>query len=122
MVWYPEVEDVVCVNIEVLDLTNDRHPHKLLGSRRGIQTIIDKVKNKEESGLTWQAAILMKELARLHLFAGANHRTAYVVAKMFLIRNGRRLRVDSFEDAYPFIKNVEGRNVDEIKRWVEHGA
>ena len=122
MVWYPEVEDVVCVNIEVLDLTNDRHPHKLLGSRRGIQTIIDKVKNKEESGLTWQAAILMKELARLHLFAGANHRTADVVAKMFLIRNGRRLRVDSFEDAYPFIKNVEGRNVDEIQRWVEHGA
>ena len=122
MVWYPEVEDVVCVNIEVLDLTNDRHPHKLLGSRRGIQTIIDKVKNKEESGLTWQAAILMKELARLHLFAGANHRTAYVVAKMFLIRNGRRLRVDSFEDAYPFINNVEGRNVDEIQRWVEHGA
>lgn len=52
MVWYPEVEDVVCVNIEVLDLTNDRHPHKLLGSRRGIQIIIDKVKNREESGLT----------------------------------------------------------------------
>jgi len=42
--------------------------------------------------------------------------------KMFLIRNGRRLRVDSFEDAYPFIKNVEAKNIDEIQRWVEHGA
>jgi prophage maintenance system killer protein len=122
MVWYPSVDDVVCTNIEVLDLTGDRHPHKLLSSREGIQAIIDEVKRQEDNGLTYQAAHLLKDLAGRHFFAGANHRTAYVVAKMFLVRNGRQLRVDSFEDAYPFIKNVEARNIEEIRRWIEHGA
>jgi len=122
MVWYPSVDDTICTNIEVLDLTGDKHPHKLLGSREGIQAIIDKVKQQEDSSLTYQAARLLKELAGRHFFAGANHRTAYVVAKMFLIRNNRQLRVNSFEDAYPFIKNIETRDVEEIQRWIEHGA
>ncbi len=63
----------------------------------------------------------MRALARLHFFAGANHRTAYVVAKAFLLRNGRRFRVNGLNAAYPFIKNVENRSIEEIQSWIEHG-
>ena len=121
MVWYPTVDDVICTNIQVLDLTGDKHPHKLLGSRKGIQTVIDRVKQAEEKGLTYQASLFMRELANLHFFAGGNHRTAYIIAKTFLWRNNRRLRIDGFDQAYPFIKNIETRSIEEVERWIEHG-
>jgi prophage maintenance system killer protein len=121
MVWYPTVDDVVCTNIEVLDLTGDKHPHKLLGSREGIQAVIDKVREAEGQGLTTQASMFMRELAWLQFFASGNHRTAYIVAKTFLWRNSKCLRVDGFNQAYPFIKNVEAKSISEIGRWIEHG-
>ncbi len=40
-------DDVICANIEVHDLTDDRFPHKLLGTREGIQSIMDRVKTEE---------------------------------------------------------------------------
>ncbi len=120
MVWYPTADDVICANIEVLDLTGDKHPHKILGSREGIQAVIDRV-NREGGGLTHQAALLMRELVSIHAFDGANHRTAYIVAKTFLLRNGGRFRIDGLDVAYPFIKNIENKTIEEIQRWIEHG-
>jgi prophage maintenance system killer protein len=61
------------------------------GSREGIQTILERVKGEEGKGLTYQAALIMKELVSAHIFDGGNHRTAHGVAKMFLRRNGKRL-------------------------------
>jgi len=121
VVWYPTVDDVICTNNEVLDLTGDKHPHKLLGSREGVQAVIDKVRQAENQGLTTQAAMFMKEFAYLQLFAGGNHRTGYMVAKIFLLRNNKRLRVDGLNLAYTFIKNVDTRGISEIQRWIEHG-
>jgi prophage maintenance system killer protein len=105
----------------VLEMSRDKHPHKLLGSRKGIQTIIDSVKRQEQGGLIFQAALLLKNFAEKHIFDGANHRTAYAVAKSFLTRNGKRFRVSTLNEAYPFIKNVEGKTIDEIQRWIEYG-
>lgn len=120
-VWYPTVKDILCANMQVLALTNDRHPHKLLGSREGIQAVIEQIRKAENQGLTIQASMFMKELSGLHFFDGGNHRTAYIVAKTFLWRNDRHLRVDGFDQAYPFIKNVESKTISEIQRWIEHG-
>jgi len=50
MIWYPSIDDVIDVNIDCLDLTRDRHPHELRGSREGIQAIIDKVRRNENKG------------------------------------------------------------------------
>jgi prophage maintenance system killer protein len=122
MVWYPSVDDIICLNVLALDLSDDKHPHKLLGVSEGIQAILDKVIREEARGLTYQAALLMKELVMLHPFAGGNHRTAYAAAKSFLRRNGRRLRIDRFSKAYPFIKDLENRSVGEIQDWIEHGG
>jgi len=121
MVWYPSVDDIVCLNILVLEMTGNRHPHRLLGSREGLQAVIEEVRREEARGLTYQAALLMKELAGLHAFAGGNHRTAYATAKSFLLRNGRHIRVKDFLDAYLFVKNIEYRSLDEIQQWIEQG-
>jgi len=122
MVWYPSVDDVIDMNIHALDLSGDKHPHKMLGSASGIQAILDNAKTKENKGLTYQAAFLMKALVAAHIFAGAHHRTAYGVAKMFLRRNGRRLKVNDFSAAYPFIIHIGTKTVKEIQEWIEHGT
>jgi prophage maintenance system killer protein len=122
LVWYPSVDDVIDMNINALELSRDKHPHKMLGSVERIQAILERIREVEGNGLTHQAALIMKEFANAQIFAGANHRTAYGLAKMFLRRNGKRLRVDDFKNAYPFIKNVGAKNIQEIQEWIEHGA
>jgi len=122
LVWYPSVDDVIDVNIACLDLTGDKHPHKLRGSREGIQAVIDQVRSNEHKKLSYQAAALLKQLVEYHPFDGANHRTAYVVAKMFLRRNGERMRIEKLETAYPFIKNLGNRTLEEVQGWIESGT
>jgi prophage maintenance system killer protein len=95
MVWYPSVDDIICANEIALDLTSDKHPSRLRRSRDSIQVLIDRVISEEAKGLNYQAALLLWGLADLHAFDGGNHRTAYVSAKTFLFKNGKRLR------AYP---------------------
>jgi len=121
LVWYPSVDDVIDANILSLDLSGDRHNPRLIGSRKGIQTVLDEAKDAEEKGLSYQAALLMKRLIYRHFFDSGNHRTAYAIAKMFLRRNGRRLSVARFEEAYEFIRGIGAKEIEEIQRWIEHG-
>jgi prophage maintenance system killer protein len=71
--------------------------------------------------LTCQAAYLTKELANLHAFDGGNHRTAYLVAKMFLTRNDKRLTVDLLHSAYLLISHIETKTIEQVQDWIEHG-
>lgn len=121
LVGYPSVDDVIDANILSLDLSRDKHPPRLLGSREGIQAILNEAKAAEERGLSYQAALLMKRLVYRQFFDGGNHRTAYAIAKMFLRRNGRSLSVARFEQAYQFIRGIDGKDIDEIQQWIEHG-
>lgn len=121
MVWYPSIEDVVHANIAGLSFGGDRHPHELLRSRTAIQVVIERTRELESRGITFQAAFLMKELVRLHAFAGGNHRAAFLVALFFLRQNGRRLRVEDFKQAHSFISEIECRNIEEIQEWIMNG-
>jgi len=112
MTWYPSVDDIVFTNFAVVSLDlDDKHPHKLLGPEKGIQALLDRVRENEARGLTYQAAQLMSELVKLHLFAGGNHRTAHIVACVFLKQNGRHPRVERFKDGYPFIKDLRNKTI-----------
>ena len=115
------MEDVIDANITVLDISADKHPHKLLVIPQAIQSVIDRMIEIENKGLTCQAAYLMKELANLHAFDGGNHRTAYLVAKMFLRRNDKRLTVDRLDSAYLFISHIETKTIEQVQDWIEHG-
>lgn len=103
MVWYPSADDAIDMNINALDLSGDKHPYKMLGSEKRIQVILDSVREEESKGLSYQAVLIMKAFASAQVFAGGNHRTGYSLGKMFLRRNGRRLKVSYFQNAYPFI-------------------
>ena len=76
----------------------------------------------EGKGLTHQAAVLLKEMVRLHAFGSGNHRTGFLVACLFLKRNGRRMRIERFGDAYVFIKDIENKSVEQIQEWIERGS
>lgn len=121
MVWYPSVDDVVDVNVGIIDATRDKHPHKLLLLPLAIESVLGRVRQIESRGIMRQAAVLMKELVGLHPFAGGNHRTAYIVAKLFLRRNGQRPRVARLEDAYAFIGEIERKRVEEVEEWLKYG-
>lgn len=122
MVWYPSVEDLIDINIMCLALMGDKHPHKLRGSRKGLQQVIADMAQEESRGLTFQAAFLMQKIPQIQFFDGANHRTGYLAAKVFLRRNGKRFRVEQWEIAYPFISDIEVKTTEDIQRWVEHGT
>jgi prophage maintenance system killer protein len=62
---------------------------------------------------------MMKDLSSGQVFAGANLRTAFGFAKLFLRRNGRTFRVTNFHTEYPFIKNVGSKPIAEIEEWIE---
>ncbi len=121
-VWYPSVEDAIRMNILALQYSGDKHPHKLLSSPDRVQAILNHIKLAEAKGLSYQAALMMKEFVRAHPFAGANHRTAFGVASTLLSRNGHQLSVSDFGAAYPFIRNIESRSLSSIQEWIEHGS
>ena len=77
---------------------------------------------EEARGLTYQAAFFLQKIAQIQFFDGANHRTGYVAAKMFLRRNGKRFKVEQWEAAYSSINNIETKTLEDIQQWIEHGT
>ena len=121
-VWYPSIEDVAYSNFIALSLGDDKHAHRLRRSRKSVQTVLDRVREAEGTGLTYQAAVLLKEIVRLHAFESGNHRTAFLVACLFLMRNGRTMRIERFGEAYAFIRDVETKSIEQIQEWIERGS
>jgi prophage maintenance system killer protein len=109
-------------NFIALSLGNDKHPHRMRRSAESVQAVLDRVKEAEGKGLTYQAAMLLKEVVRLHAFQSGNHRTGFLVACLFLMRNGRRMRIERFGDAYAFIRDIETESIEQIQEWVESGS
>ncbi len=117
MVWYPSPDDVIKAN--VVAVRKDKHKHRLRRSGHSIQATIDSVKKSESLGLTYQAARLMKELTALHAFDGGNHRTAYLIANVFLVKNGIEVKVVSAKISYAFAREIARRRIKEVQEWIE---
>jgi prophage maintenance system killer protein len=118
MVWYPSVDDIIDTNKVALIKGNDRHPHRLRGTRQAIQSVIRRVIAAESRGLPYQTALLMKEILQLHVFDGGNHRTAYNTAELFLTRNGVSVKDVPAPLAYEHIKAVPEKALEEIEAWI----
>jgi prophage maintenance system killer protein len=109
-------------NFTALSLGDDKHTLRLARSSEAVQTVLDRVREAEGMGLIHQAAMLLKEIVELHAFESGNHRTAFIVACLFLMRNGRRMRIERFGDAYAFIRDIETKSIEQIQEWIEHGS
>ncbi|MGA8904451.1 MAG: Fic family protein [Candidatus Bathyarchaeia archaeon] len=116
MVWYPSVEVVIKANKRAV--RNDKHRHKLRRSTKAISSLIDSIRESESMGLAYQSARFMKELVHLHAFDGGNHRTAYSIAALFLIKNGIDLRTVPSSISYPFAKAIDAKNTAEVEAWI----
>ena len=118
MVWYPSTDDIVDTNKMILLKGHDKHPHRLRGTRQGIQSLINRVMAAESRGLSYQTALLMKEILRMHVFDGGNHRTAYDTAELFLTQNGISVKDVPAPLAYEHIRAVPEKTVEEIETWI----
>jgi len=118
MVWYPTVDDIIDANKVALLKGRDKHPHKLLGARRGIQGLINGIIDNEGFGLTYQVALLMQRILIRPLFDGGNHRTAYYIAELFLTQNGVAVRTVAPEIAYDHIRHVPEMTIPQIQQWI----
>ncbi len=118
MVWYPLVDDIIEINKLALEESQDKHPHRLKSTHQGLQSLIDRIKKNEDCGLTYQAAQLMKDLLARHAFDNANHRTAYETARIFLRRNGVKVRTVQVEVAVPFVKSLPQKTIREVQAWI----
>ena len=116
MLWYPSPDEIVKAN--KIAVRKDKHRDKLLRTVDGIQATIDSVKDSESMGLTYQAALFMKKLTTLHAFDGGNHRTAYSIAILFLIKNGVKVRVVPASVSYGFSKGIASKKVEELQEWI----
>lgn len=118
MVWYPTVDDIIEVNKLALEESQDKHPHRLRRSRESLQSTIDRVKEEEGRGLTYQAGRFMKDVLGLHAFDNANHRTAYELARIFLKKNGIKAIKVPVEIAEPFTKSLAAKTIQEVEAWI----
>jgi prophage maintenance system killer protein len=119
MVYYPTATEVIEANKIALNVTRDKHPHKLTGSAKGIQHLIDDIGRDEKKGLTYQAARFLKELVTYHAFDGGNHRTSYLVTLLFLVNNGQAIRSQPARVMDEFIEDVQAKPIEEVHEWIQ---
>lgn len=77
-------------------------------------------KNPESIG-----AFALNEFAKRHYFIDGNKRTAYAIAKIFMLVNNCHLRIQ-YKEATEFILNVAEYNskvtFDDIKKWINENC
>lgn len=115
--WYPDADFVVWVHGVMLEKFGG-----FTGFERGVgcfEVVLGRVKG--ERGLCRKAAVLARELVACRIFADGNHRTAFEVARTFLVMNGGRVAVVDVKEVIRFIKSVDRYSVDEIEAWLKHG-
>ena len=86
-------EDIIEINKTLIKLL-DKHPPKL-GNSENLKKIVEEAQNS--SDIVTAAATYFYELNRKHVFYGANKRTSFLAADLFLEMNGKRLAIDRTE-------------------------
>ncbi len=121
--WYPTPEHVAECNVLVLNILvakkNDKP--KLVSHQKLVETI---ARSRECGGNIYEkAAILLAGIVKGHPFDSGNRRTAFLVAKEFLIRNGCTTPIkDNPENAKILLGIREGfYTLEEIKVWLSNG-
>lgn len=120
---YPSVEEIIEFNILVLGLLKVKKAdkHNVL-SRQKIVVSLEKC-GKAAGDIYLKGALLMRSLASAHAFASGNRRTAFVVAKDFVVRNGGKFLIPDDPHHAKVMRGIrEGRYSDiEIAEWMKNG-
>ena len=120
---YPSVEDIEKCNVIILGLIRAKkgdRPHVL--SRAKIMDAISACE-EAEGGIYAKAAVLVKQLVSGHAFASGNRRTAFIVAKDFVLNNGGSFKIGDTPIYAKIMQKIrEGRYSNEqIAEWIRNG-
>lgn len=120
---YPTAEKIIEYNLLTLKLIKVKKADrpKVLGHKK-ILEVIDECE-QSRGDIYDKAVCLLKGLVQKHPFASGNRRTAFVVAKEFLLMNKTPFRIaDDPTYARVMIGIRENFYKDyEIKEWLKHG-
>ncbi len=120
---YPTPERMMEYNILVLSMIPVKKADKAhVLSHKKLIDISEGCKNLE-GDIYDEAAFLLKKLIQMHPFASGNRRTAFIVAKDFLLNNGEKFTIkDDPLHARIMLGIREGFYMDsEIKEWLKYG-
>ena len=83
-----------------------------------LESILDDARDCDDPYVS--AATLLRKLATSHVFEDGNKRTAWVVAKSWLVESGRPVE-PSGQPIATVLKHVKRFDVLELARWLEMG-
>lgn len=122
-ICYPSVEDIEKCNVIILGLIQAKkgdRPHVL--SRAKIRDAISACEGAE-GDIYAKAAVLVRQLVSGHAFASGNRRTAFIVAKDFVLNNGGSFKIEDTPIYAKIMQKIrEGRyGNEEIAEWIRNG-
>lgn len=122
-ITYPTPERIMEYNLLALSMIQAKkkdRPEVL--SYKKLADVVDGCKN-HEGDIYDKGVFLLKRLIQGHPFASGNRRTAFIVAKDFLLTNGAKFAIqDNPEQARVMLGIRENYYIDdEIKEWIMHG-
>jgi len=122
-ILYPTPERIMEYNLLALSLIKAKKADKseVLSYKKLADAVEDCETNKGD--IYDKAVFLLKRLIQGHPFASGNRRTAFIVAKDFLLSNGGKFTIhDNPEQARVMLGIRENYYTDaEIKGWIKNG-
>ncbi len=126
MVEGPELEDFIEAHELAGNVSVIRTPGFKQSTRKGIQKLADIVEDSKEFENVYKlAAFILIETINKHAFNDGNHRTAWIVAKQVLRRNGEDMYVEdvkSLDEIESDLRSeVKFKNIDQVANWIQTG-
>ncbi len=122
-VLYPTVEKVIEYNVLALKLIKvKRADQPKILSHQKIVGIIEETKDSE-GDIYDKAVVLLKGLIQKHPFASGNRRTAFIVAKEFLLSNQKAFNIEDNPTQARAMQGIRENYYtnEEVKEWIKHG-
>jgi prophage maintenance system killer protein len=126
MVEGPELEDFIEAHELAGQVSEIRTPGFKQSTEKGIRKLANLVEDSKDFDDSYRlAAFILIETIKRHAFNDGNHRTAWIVAKQTLRKNGEEMRVEdikSFNEIERDLKSeVKFRDIDQVAKWIRTG-
>ena len=123
MVEGPELEDFIEAHELAGQVSKIRTSGLKQSTEKGIRKLADIVEDSKGFEDPYElAAFILIETINRHAFNDGNHRTAWIVAKQVLRKNGEKMRVEetkSFDEIERDLKSeVKFKDVDQVANWI----
>lgn len=103
---YPTEEEILRMHDDLIEVSGGVYGERNYGN---IGYVVSMLPYKEDDGLSAMAAFLMSRISKGHPFVDGNKRTAYFVARYFMLRNGLDFNGDTVLEASQRVEDIASR-------------